>query len=78
MKINGTENFKGSEIKDRIEGLSMTPKSTNEAGLQIADLLANPIGRFILDIKKTEPGHEIDYSILEKKLRSNGLIILPK
>ena len=78
LKINGTENFKGSEIKDRVENLSMTLKSTNEAGLQIADLLANPIGRFVLDIKKTEPGHEIDYSILEKKLRSNGLIILPK
>lgn len=78
LKINGTENFKGSEIKDRVENLSMTPKSANEAGLQIADLLANPVGRFVLDLKKSEPGHEIDYEVLEKKLRSSGLIILPR
>lgn len=78
LKINGTENVKGSEIKERIENLYMTLKSTNEAGLQITDLVANPIGRYMLDIKKSEPGHEIDYSILEKKFRSTGLVILPK
>lgn len=78
LKINGTENIKGSEIKEKIETLSMIPKSANEAGLQIADLVANPIGRYVLNIKKTEPGHEVDYIILEKKLRNTGLTILPK
>jgi len=78
LKINGTENIKGSDIKEKIETLSMIPKSANEAGLQIADLVANPIGRHILEIKKTEPGHEVDYAILKKKLRSTGLTILPK
>ena len=78
LKINGTKNVKGSDIKEKIESLSMIPKSTNEAGLQIADLVANPIGRFVLEIKKAEPGHEVDYIILEKKLRSTGLTILPK
>lgn len=83
-KINGTELLKGSEIKDRIENLYLAPKSQNEAGLQIADLLATPIGRSILGTK-TKPGHEVKYSVLKnkfsKKTKDNenlGLIVLPK
>ena len=77
-KINGTEKVKGSDIKDKIENLYMTPKSENEAALQIADLVANPIGRYVLKIKKSEPGNEVEYVILEKKFKDTGLIILPK
>ncbi|MBI2268040.1 MAG: DUF3800 domain-containing protein [Candidatus Blackburnbacteria bacterium] len=62
----------------------MAPKSQNEAGLQIADLLATPIGRSILG-NKPKPGHEIDYSVLKNKFSKKkknaeelGLIILPK
>lgn len=78
LKINGTEHVKGSEIKEKINTFSMIPKFTNEAGLQIADLVANPIGRHVLNIKKTTPGNEVDYVILEKKLKKTGLTILPK
>lgn len=78
LKINGTENIKGSEIKERIENLYMTPKSSNEAGLQIADLVANPIGRYVLKLKKSELGNEVEYEVLKKKLNSTGLTILPK
>lgn len=78
LKINGTEKIKGSEIKEKIESLSMIPKSANDAGLQIADIVANPIGRHILGLKKTEPGHEVMYEILKKKFRPTGLAILPK
>lgn len=78
LKINGTENIKGSDIKEKIESLSMIPKSANEAGLQIADLVANPVGRFVLKIKKTESGHEVIYKILENKFRRKGLTVLPK
>lgn len=78
LKINGTEKVKGADIKEKIESLMMIPRSANEAGLQIADLIANPIGRYVLDIKKTEPGHEVDYAVLKKKLSSTGLNILPK
>lgn len=78
LKINGTKNVKGSDIKEKIESLTMVPKSANEAGLQIADLVANPIGRYVLEIKKTEPGHEVNYNILEKKFRSSKLTVLPK
>lgn len=78
LKINGTENVRGSVIKKKVEHLYMIPKSANEAGLQIADLVANPLGRHVLGIKKSEPGHEVDYAVLEKKLSSLGLTILPK
>lgn len=78
LKINGTENLKGSEIKEKVESLTTVYKSSNETGLQIADMVANPIGRFVLGIKKSEPGHEVMYEILKIKLRSTGLTILPK
>lgn len=78
LKINGTDKIKGSDIKEKVNSLSMIPRLANEAGLQIADLVANPIGRHVLNIKKTERGHEVEYSILEKKLRSSRLTVLPK
>ena len=78
LKINGTAKIKGSDIKEKIENLALIPKSANNAGLQIADLLANPIGRHALGLKKTDPGHEVEYSVLEKKIRASGLTILPK
>lgn len=78
LKINGTENVKGSDIKEKIETLSMIPRLANEAGLQIADLVANPIGRHVLYLEKKEPGHEVKYSVLEKKIKKGKLTILPK
>ena len=78
LKMNGIDDIKGSEIHRKIETLSLVSKSANEAGLQIADLIANPVGRHVLGIKKTQPGHEIDYTILEKKLQGTKLTILPK
>jgi len=69
----------GTLSKKYIENLSMTPKSQNEVGLQIADLISNRIGRQVLRMK-SKIGHEVDYSVLKKKLgrKSKGLIILPK
>lgn len=77
LRINGTEEAKGSEIKEKVEILSMIPKSANEIGLQIADLVATPIGRYVLQIPR-KFGHGVEYSVLEEKLRSKGLTILPK
>lgn len=78
LKINGTGSVKGSDIKEKIDSLSMIPRLANESGLQIADLVANPIGRHVLNLKKTERGHEVEYSILERKLKNAKLTILPK
>lgn len=83
-KINGTELVKGAEVKEKIENLYMTPKSKNEPGLQIADLVANPIGRNVLGMKR-KVGNEIDFEVLKKKFRNRngrivnyGLTIIPK
>lgn len=78
LKINGTDKVKGSDIKEKVDSLSMIPRLANEAGLQIVDLVANPIGRFVLNLKKKESGHEVEYSILKKKIKSGKLTILPK
>ena len=55
-------------------------KSENIAGLQLADLVVTPIGRFVLGKRIKE-----DFWIIEKKFRNfgrgyegTGLIILPK
>ncbi len=76
LKINGTENVKGSEIKERVDNLYMAPKSSNEVGLQIADLVANPIGRNLLNIPR-KLGHEVDFEALQSKLEE-ALSISPK
>lgn len=84
FKISGTKFIKGSEIKDRVESLYMVPRSKNETGLQIADLVASPIGRKILGIKK-KVGHEVNFDMLKGKFSQKdgrilnyGLTILPK
>lgn len=83
-KVSGTQFVRGSEIKDKIDGLKMIPKSKNEIGLQIADFVASPIGRKVLKIKPKQ-GHEVDFDVLKKKFICNrkgdilhyGLTIFP-
>jgi hypothetical protein len=76
LKINGTAKIRPTIIKRKIENLYLSPKSLNEPGIQLADLVANPIGRHSLDIVR-KLGHEVDFKILEKKLASQ-ITILPK
>lgn len=84
-KVNGTQFVRGSEVKDKIEGLKMIPKSKNETGLQIADFVASPIGRKMLKIKQKQ-GHEVDFEVLKKKficdksgkILNYGLTVFPK
>ncbi len=75
LKISGTKKVKPSEIKDRIEDLKLIAKKTNEPGLQLADLLASPIGRKVLD-KKKRVGNELELEIIESKFRNKNNIIL--
>lgn len=75
-KISGTAKVQATILKDKIEDLRMIPKSANEPGIQLADLVASPIGRHILNIQR-KLGHEIAFEVLEKKLGSK-LTILPK
>lgn len=50
------------------------PKSVNSTGLQVADLVARPIGNHIL--KPDQPNRA--YAIIQQKLYANGLTVLPK
>jgi hypothetical protein len=81
LKIQGTRFLQGSQIEKRIVGLNMRKKSENIAGLQLADLVATPIGRHIIGKKDHK-----DYRIIESKFRQDkkgchegyGLVVLPK
>lgn len=81
LKISGSTSLKASQIEYRIMNVASHPKSRNIAGLQLADLVATPIGRFVMG----KPTKE-DFTIIESKFRRRwdgeyrgyGLIVLPK
>jgi hypothetical protein len=81
LKIQGTRFVPASQIGQRIAGLTLRNKKDNIAGLQLADLVATPIGRHLLGKKDLQ-----DYRIVASKYRKNrrgeyvgfGLIVLPK
>ena len=76
-KVTGTRFIKGAEISKRVIDFKLLQKSTNSSGLQLADLVATPIGRHILG-KFPKPKNEVSYSTIKQKIRRQGLIILPK
>jgi len=81
LKIRGTYYISGTEIKRQVTNFTIKSKDENIAGLQIADLVVSPVGRFVL-------GKEIhqDFKIIERKFRRDnlgnymgyGLVILPR
>ncbi|MGH2370028.1 MAG: DUF3800 domain-containing protein [Chloroflexota bacterium] len=80
LKNRGTDYLRPITVQQRIVGLHPRPKRENLAGLQLADLVVSPIGRFVLG-KQT---HE-DFGILEAKFRRRkgdyhgaGLVVLPR
>lgn len=81
LKIQGTRFQKAIEIEKRITALNLRDKKDNLAGLQLADLVVTPIGRFVLGKSSRE-----DWHIVESKFRRNdfgeidgyGLVSLPK
>jgi hypothetical protein len=81
LKIQGTRYMKANQIEKRILALNLRSKSENIAGLQLADLVVTPIGRYVLG-----KGIKEDFRIIESKFRRNnvghyngfGLIVLPK
>jgi hypothetical protein len=80
LLISGTQYVQGVQISRRISGLTLRRKSENIAGLQLADLITSPIGRYVLG----KHSHE-DWTIISSKFRSYrgswrgaGLITLPK
>ncbi|OGX16191.1 MAG: hypothetical protein A2166_06700 [Omnitrophica WOR_2 bacterium RBG_13_41_10] len=80
LKVQGTNYVSAARVKKSIAQLLIKEKKENIAGLQIADLIASPIGRKVLGKK-----NQIDYEAIEKRYRSKGgrylgfgLVILPK
>jgi len=80
LKVQGTSYVPASKLKKAVVQLSIKDKKENIAGLQIADLIASPIGREILGKR-----NQIDYRVIEKKYRNKngkfsgyGLVMLPK
>lgn len=81
LKVQGTRYIKARDIENRILGLNLRAKTTNIAGLQLADLVVTPIGRKVLGKTIKE-----DYRVVEEKFRCSrtgqiegyGLVVLPK
>lgn len=80
LKVQGTSYVSASRVKKAVSQLSIKDKKENIAGLQIADLIASPIGRSILAKR-----NKIDYTMIEGKYRNKdgkymgyGLVVLPK
>ncbi len=80
LRIQGTQHVRATTIEERIETLLLRDKRRNIAGLQLADLVVSPIGRFVL----AKPSKE-DWTIIEAKLRRHrgryegaGLVVLPR
>lgn len=80
LQIRGTRYIQASRLRRRIDRLELRPKSDDVAGLQLADLVVSPIGRFVLGKPQRE-----DFRIIEAKFRRRsedyrgcGLVILPK
>jgi hypothetical protein len=81
LKIRGTKFLRAAQVAQRIQGLGLREKSSGLAGLELADLVVTPIGRFVQGKAVRE-----DFRIIEQKFRrapggayqGYGLVVLPK
>jgi hypothetical protein len=80
LKVQGTRFVRAVTITERINQLVLRDKQDQIAGLEIADLVVSPIGRYILGKRMYE-----DWEIIESKFRryrgsywGAGLIVLPR
>ncbi|MDQ3693995.1 MAG: DUF3800 domain-containing protein [Chloroflexota bacterium] len=80
LKVQGTGYVPAKTINSRLTNLHTRSKEANVAGLQLADLVVSPIGRFVLG----KPTKE-DWTVIEEKFRRRGgsyhgagLVVLPR
>lgn len=81
LKIQGTRFLQATDLERRIAGLVTRGKQERVAGLELADLVVSPIGRYVLGKMPKD-----DFRIIERKFRTNpagewrgfGLVVLPK
>ena len=75
---NGTYWVKPERLRDYCHKFEFKPKSHNINGLQIADLIAYPIARHILNPEKDNPAYSIiEGNIYHEGSKIMGLKILP-
>ena len=88
LKIRGTTFISATKVQKRIHNFAIREKKDNIAGLQMADVVATPIGRHAMG-KATYPHYctEGDFFFVVKpkfrqswdgKIEGMGLVILPK
>jgi hypothetical protein len=80
LRERGSTYLRGRVIRDRVSELRLESKQAGIPGLELADLVVSPIGRFVAG----RPARE-DWTIVESKLRRRnndyrgaGLVVLPK
>jgi hypothetical protein len=81
LKVQGTRFMQAKAIESRVLGMNLRDKDANLAGLQLADLVVTPVGRFV----QGKPVRE-DFEIVKSKFRRNrlgqyegyGLVVLPR
>ena len=80
LRERGTAYLRPGAIRDRVTRLRLEGKNAGIAGLELADLVVSPVGRFVAGKQPRE-----DWAIVESKLRLRngdylgaGLVILPK
>lgn len=81
LRTSGTSKCSATQIRQHISDLHIRNKRENIAGLQLADLIVSPIGRWVLGKQPKQ-----DWEIIEGKLRKDkqgrfmgyGLVVLPK
>lgn len=80
LRIQRTRYMQASMIGERISALNTRSKKDNIAGLQLADLVVSPIGRYCMGKTTFE-----DWTIIESKFRRRngkytgaGLVVLPR
>lgn len=87
LKIQGTHYVSATRIKQRLKSLVFRNKQENVTGLQIADVVATPIGRRVLGkpTYASYSGGADFYKAFEGKFRKSwgrylgaGLVVLPK
>jgi hypothetical protein len=88
LKIRGTTFISATKVQSRIHNFAIRGKKDNIPGLQIADVIATPIGRHAMG--KTTYSHYCEegdfFSVLKPKFRRSwngriegmGLVMLPK
>lgn len=78
LRVTGTKWIDAERLQNRISGFTSRAKKENVIGLQIADLIAYPIARKVLDPQASNPAFEvIKHNIYSSHGAKLGFKIIP-